>query len=136
MSQNNLYCTNCSKHTPHNPKLSALIDGCLVCDKCSKMNGFCSLIKIGDDNFEKHSKNVKWIEFEGDFGKNLHDKPKIGFSLIMSPFNPFSFTWMTSEITEIIEINDDFTHFKTKNSEYKLYSNPKLIEKYDKTRES
>jgi hypothetical protein len=91
------------------------------------MNGFCSLIKIGDNNFEKHSKNAKWVEFDGDFGKNLHDKPKIGFSLIMSPFNPFSFTWMTSQITEIIEINDYFTHFKTKNSEYKLYYNPKLI---------
>jgi hypothetical protein len=131
MKKDKLYCTDCKKLTKHNPKLSALMAGYLVCDKCSKMNGFCSLIKVGDDNFEKHSKGAKWVEFDGNIGKGLHDRPKIGYPLIMSPFNPFSFTWMTTEVTEIIEDGNNFVHFKTKNSEYKLYNNSELSKNYD-----
>jgi hypothetical protein len=131
MKKNKLYCTSCGDLTNHKPKLSALMGGYLVCRKCSKMNGFCSLIKVGDDTFEKHSKNAKWVEFENHVGKGLHDKPQVGYSLIMSPFNPISFTWMTTEVTELIEVTDNFVHFKTKNSEYKLYNNFELSKKYD-----
>lgn len=129
-TKDKLYCTGCKKTTTHNPKLSAVMAGYLVCDKCSKMNGFCSLIKVGDDNFEKHSKEIKWVEFDGGVGKGLHDKPNIGYSLMMSPFNPFSFTWMTTVVTEIIEESDNYVHFKTENSEYKLHYNSDLIKKY------
>ena len=95
----------------------------MVCTVCSKMNGICTLLKVGDDSFYKTSKEIKWVEFENGFGKGLHNKPKVGYSLIMSPFNPASFTWMTTTITEIIEINDGYVNFKTKNSEYKLFYN-------------
>ena len=38
----------------------------------------------------------------------------------MSPFNYFT-TWQTTVVTEIITNEDNFVHFKTMNSEYKLY---------------
>jgi hypothetical protein len=124
MNENNkLYCTGCKKITNHIPKLSALMDGCMVCNNCSKMNGFCSLIKVGDDNFQKHSKEVRWVEFnEEGKGKELRDKVIVGSSLIMSPFNE-SFTWMTTIVIEIVEERDNYVHFKTENTEYKLYYN-------------
>ena len=51
--------------------------------------------------------------------KSKHDKPAIGRSLLMSPFNKF-FTWQTTIITEIVEKRDDYIKFKTENSTYKL----------------
>lgn len=125
-----LYCTECKKLTKHTPKLSAIMAGYMVCGKCSKMNGFCSLIKIGQDNFEKHSKNIRWVEFdETARGKALHDNISIGYSLMMSPFND-SFTWMTTPVTEIIEARDNYIHFKTENSEYVLHYNPEIYNKF------
>ena len=125
-----LYCTGCKKLTKHTPKLSAIMGGSMVCTKCSKMNGFCTLVKVGDEFFEKHSKAITWIEFENGRGKAMHDKPQIGYSLMMSPFNDM-FTWMTTIITEIIEESDNYVHFKTENSEYKLYNNSDLSKKYE-----
>jgi hypothetical protein len=125
-NKNKLYCTDCKKVTKHRPKLSALMGGSMVCDKCSKMNGFCTLIKVGDDQFEKHSRDIRWVEFEDGRGKGLHTEPKIGYSLMMSPFG-LSFTWMTTSVTEIIEESDNYIHFKTENSEYKLHYNPQDV---------
>jgi hypothetical protein len=74
-----------------------------------------------EDGLVNKSTGVKWIEFHenGSF-KNWFDKPKKGRSLLMSPFNMF-YTWQTTSIIKIIEKTDTFVHFKTKNSEYKLY---------------
>ena len=123
MSKDELYCTDCKKLTKHIPKLSAFMSGYMVCDECSKMNGFCSLLKVGDESFQKHSRDIRWIEFdENGRGKESHDKPMVGCSLLMSPFND-SFTWMTTVVTEIIEERENYVHFKTKNSEYILNYN-------------
>lgn len=77
-----------------------------------------------NDGLVKHSLNVKFIEFdeEGKF-KEAFEEPAVGRSLLMSPFNMF-FTWQTTTITEIIE--SDPLHFKTSNSEYKLYKDEDL----------
>lgn len=129
MKNNKLYCTDCKKLTKHIPKLSAVMDGYLVCDKCHKMNGFCSLIKVGDDSFQKHSRDIRWIEFdENSRGKESHDKPMVGCSLLMSPFNA-AFTWMTTVVTEIIEERENYVHFKTENSEYILHYNRQDVQK-------
>lgn len=76
------------------------------------------------DGLTKTSIAVKWLEFDED-GKYKADfeEPAVGRSLLMSPFNMF-FTWQTTTITEIIE--SDPLHFKTSNSEYKLYKNEDL----------
>ena len=75
------------------------------------------------DGLTKRSKEVKWIEWneEGRF-KAEHNKPAIGYSLIMSPFNQF-FTWQTTPITEIVESSEDgsYIKFKTQNSNYELW---------------
>jgi hypothetical protein len=128
MSKNKLYCIDCKKITKHSPKLSAILAGYMVCDKCSKMNGFCSLLKVGDELFQKHSRNIQWVEFdENGRGKESHDNPMVGCSLLMSPFNA-SFTWMTTVVTEIIEERENYVHFKTENSEYILHYNRKNVE--------
>ena len=73
------------------------------------------------DELTKESKEVMWVEWneEGRF-KERHDKPAIGYSLIMSPFNQF-FTWQTTSITEIVEEREDYIKFNTRNSVYELW---------------
>lgn len=73
------------------------------------------------DGLTKQSKAIKWLEWneEGRF-RAEHDKPAIGYSLIMSPFNQF-FTWQCTSLTEIIEQREDYIKFKTQNSNYELF---------------
>ena len=73
------------------------------------------------DGLTKHSVDICWIEWneDGTF-KEKHDTFAIGRSLLMSPFNQF-FTWQTTPITEIVEEQDDYIKFKTKNSNYELW---------------
>jgi hypothetical protein len=73
------------------------------------------------DGLTNQSKEIMWLEFneEGRF-KSKHDKPAVGRSLLMSPFSQF-FTWQTTPITEIVEDQDDYIKFKTKNSNYELW---------------
>jgi len=73
------------------------------------------------DGLTKQSNDVMWLEFneEGRF-KAKHDKPAVGFSLIMSPFNNY-FTWQTTTITEIVEEKEEYIKFKTLNSNYELF---------------
>jgi hypothetical protein len=73
------------------------------------------------DKRVNESARILWLEWneDGTFKSN-HDKPAIGRSLIMSPFNRF-FTWQTTPITEIVEHRDDHIKFKTLNSTYELF---------------
>lgn len=73
------------------------------------------------DGLTKQSKEVMWVEWneEGRFS-GRHNKPEVGRSLIMSPFNEF-FTWQTTTITEIVEERDEYIKFKTQNSNYELW---------------
>jgi hypothetical protein len=124
------YCVDCEDFTEHIPKLSAIMGGHLVCDTCHVMNGFCTLTKPDQPSFRKGSKNVLWIEWdENSKGKATHKNPQIGFSLVMSPFNG-SFTWQTTAVTELIQYGESFVHFKTENSEYKLYINREAIKEF------
>jgi hypothetical protein len=74
-----------------------------------------------EDGLMKESKDIKWLEFDeqGKFKKH-YKNPRRGRSLLMSPFNAF-FTWQTTEVKKVIEKTETMVHFKTKNSEYKLY---------------
>ncbi len=73
------------------------------------------------DGLINQSKEVKWLEWndKGRF-KAEHDKPAIGCSLIMSPFNQF-FTWQCTALTEIVEQKEGYLKFKTLNSVYELF---------------
>jgi hypothetical protein len=75
------------------------------------------------DGLTNQSKEVMWVEWNGENKfKARHDKPAIGYSLIMSPFNQF-FTWQTSPVTEILEEREDYIKFNTLNSTYELWKN-------------
>jgi NAD-dependent SIR2 family protein deacetylase len=115
-----IYCSDCKKITEHIPKLTAVLEGTMVCDECSKQNQYCTLLKP-DTPFFKSSKRILWLEFneDGTF-KEKHETPAVGRSLIMSPFNDF-FTWQTTDIIEIVEKSEDYIKFKTGNSLYELY---------------
>ena len=72
------------------------------------------------DKLKKISKSVLFLEFNKDKTfRSKHKEIKVGRSLLMSPFI-LSFTWQTTSITEIIEQKENYYHFKTENSEYKL----------------
>jgi len=76
------------------------------------------LTRLGDGkviNGEKH-KFIEWKE-DGTFLES-HDEPKIGRSLIIDP-QFLTFTWMTTTIVSF-EIEQNYIHFKTQNSNYKL----------------
>ena len=71
-----------------------------------------------EDNKQMAGSNVKFIEWsENGTGKSIHDKPAIGRSLVLDLISPDVFSWMTTEIVEIISE----TEFKTKNSTYTLH---------------
>ena len=73
------------------------------------------------DGLTKQSKAIKWLEWneEGRY-KTDHKEPAVGRALLMSPFNDF-FTWMTTDVTEILEEREDYIKFKTRNSNYELW---------------
>jgi hypothetical protein len=73
------------------------------------------------DGLTKQSKDIKWLEWnEQGKVREDHNEPAIGRSLLMSPFNDF-FTWMTTDVTEIVEEREDYIKFKTRNSNYELW---------------
>lgn len=74
-----------------------------------------------NDNLTKCAENICYISFNknGTF-KRQNFMPKIGRSLLMSPFNRY-FTWQTTLITKIIENKENYLHFLTENSEYELF---------------
>jgi hypothetical protein len=73
------------------------------------------------DGLVNQSKEIKWLEWneEGRYRAD-HKEPAVGRALLMSPFNDY-FTWMTTDITEIVEERDDYVKFKTRNSNYELW---------------
>ena len=75
------------------------------------------------DGLVNQSRDIKWLEWNEE-GRVKQDctEPAIGRSLLMSPFNDF-FTWMTTDITEIVESSEDgsYLKFNTRNSVYELF---------------
>ncbi len=73
------------------------------------------------DKLIKESARVLWLEWNEDgIFKDKFEKPAVGRSLIMSPFNDF-FTWQTTTVTEIVEQRNNYVKFKTENSDYELF---------------
>ena len=117
-----IYCTDCNKVTNHIPKMDALKDGKMVCEECSHMNTYCTLIKPVDNKFIKKSLSASFVEWNNDKTfKQTHKTPRIGLSLIMDPSYGLAFAWLSSIITEIVEEKENYVKFKTENSLYELY---------------
>ncbi len=61
---------------------------------------------------------IKYIDWdEGGNAKQAYDEPAVGRSIIVDPGQYGNYTWMTTEITEILPNKV----FKTKNSTYTIY---------------
>ena len=71
-------------------------------------------------DFIKHGNSYMFVEWsdEGVF-KERHNLPAVGLSLLFDWTN-FSYGWLTTTITEILEQTDKLIRFKTENSEYEL----------------
>lgn len=114
-----LFCRQCEKRTKHIPKLDAEKAGNMVCDICHIQNPKRWLYRL-EDGLVKTSSSHIWLEFDEDGKfKEKHTKPKVGYSLLLSPFNIY-FAWQTTEITEIMEESEGYIKFKTKSSTYEL----------------
>ena len=63
---------------------------------------------------------VDWIEWneDGTF-KQKHNEPQVGYACIIDG-HKFTYGWLTTTITEILDISEEYIKFKTENSEYKL----------------
>lgn len=73
------------------------------------------------DGLTHHAREIGWIEFNEDSTfKEKHDEPATGRSLMLDPHR-FSFTWLTTSVTEILEQREDYIKFKTRNSNYELF---------------
>jgi len=82
-----------------------------------------------DDGLVKEAKDINWVEWDerGSF-KEVHNKPKVGYSAILGP-KSISYSWLTTPITDILEQREDYLHFKTENSEYELFKEEDLTDK-------
>jgi hypothetical protein len=78
-------------------------------------------LKRVEDGLVKESERVTWLEFnENRTFKERHEEPAVGRALLMSPFNMY-FTWQTTSVTEILEQEEGYLKFRTKNSTYELW---------------
>jgi len=77
-------------------------------------------LKRIDDGLVKEANKVIYIEWNdnGTF-KSKHDEAAIGRSLMLDS-NNFNYTWLTTQIVEILEEKDKYIKFKTENSTYEL----------------
>lgn len=115
-----VYCSNCKQVTKHREKLDTFLGGKVVCNICDSMNNKVSLIRKLD-GLIKTSRAYKFLEF-GANGTCIksHDKIKVGYSLILSPFNP-GYIWQTTLITKILKKKKGYIQFETQNSSYELF---------------
>lgn len=74
------------------------------------------------DGLTKVGNYADWLSWdeEGKF-KEKHDKPAIGRSLIIDG-RFINYTWLTTDVTDILVEEDNYIKFKTKNSIYELYT--------------
>lgn len=75
------------------------------------------------DNLVKYANRILWIEWteNGEFYKS-HYEIEVNRSLILDPFI-MNYTWLTTTIDEILDRQDNYIKFKTKNSIYELFIN-------------
>ena len=111
-----IYCEDCKRHTEHSKKTTSN-----VCSECSRSrSGIHTLIRESDGDMHTGT-SYRFLEFEGNKGKELHKDIAIGTSCILD-VNPLSgYKWMTTVIEEIMEEKHGYVKFKTKNSVYELF---------------
>jgi hypothetical protein len=73
------------------------------------------------DGLTHYGRELGWIEWNEDSRfEQKHDEPAVGRSCMLDPHR-LSFTWLTTQVTEIVEQKEDYIKFNTKNSVYELW---------------
>ena len=120
-----IYCKFCKAVMEHHEK--GLRTPVTICDECNSTNMPITLIKSnGETHFATQVKFVEWSAEElGSRAKELHTGPAVGFSCILDPQYGYQYTWLTTQISEIVSDETDKDMrcivFRTKNSDYTLY---------------
>ena len=74
-----------------------------------------------EDGSIKYGDDALWIEWNEDRTFKLsHHEPEVGRSLILDG-NRMNYTWLTTQVQEILETTEDHIKFRTKNSTYELH---------------
>jgi hypothetical protein len=77
------------------------------------------------DSLVRKGINISWVEWdEKGNAKQMHDSIAVGRSLLLDPQYAYSYTWLTTEVTEILEESEYIVKFNTKNSTYTLVTSP------------
>lgn len=79
------------------------------------------LITRINDGLEIKCFRIEWVEFSPETGRAtaVHPHIALGRSLIADRMGSIH-TWMTTEVTKVIQVAPNTIHFLTKNSEYKI----------------
>lgn len=79
------------------------------------------LITRVNDGLEIKCFRIEWVEFSPETGRAtaVHPHIALGRSLIADRMGSIH-TWMTTEVTKVIQVAPNTIHFLTKNSEYKI----------------
>ena len=92
----------------------------LFCEDHGGRRKFKYILFRENDGKTLRADKVGWMEWnDNGTGKELHDEPMVGRSLILNP--KIMYTWLTTVITEIVEQREDYIKFKTENSNYELF---------------
>lgn len=68
---------------------------------------------------------VSWVEWDKNgSAKQMYDDIAVGRSLLLDPQFSYSYTWLTTEVTEVLEESKYTLKFRTKNSVYTLVTSP------------
>lgn len=76
-----------------------------------------------EDGLKKQGNRILWVEWDvdGTFHQSF-DKIAIGRSLLLDPIL-YHYEWMTTPVIEILESQDKYVKFRTRNSTYEIYIN-------------
>lgn len=115
-------CNNCSRIITEGLTLD------LYCSSCRQEMGYIEEPEpthkyklVRHDGLIKFGDKIVWIEWntDGTFCA-MHDDIAEKRSLIVDPY-PMTYTWMTTTVDEILDQQEGYIKFKTKNSTYELF---------------
>ena len=79
-----------------------------------------TLVREGD-GLTREGQTIAWVEWKPDgMARSMNANIKEGRSLIMDYTRYNGYTWMTTEVTRILDQRDNYVRFQTTNSVYEL----------------
>lgn len=95
----------------------------ILCEKCGGSLEYKYTLIRERDGLKKQGKSVLWVEWdENGYFKEYHKDPDRGRSLVLD-FSGGNFSWMTTGVSQMVERQDNYIKFTTRNSTYELFIN-------------